>query len=182
MSTRERSPDSQDLRSNRGIFVSHCILAQAVRANGLAKYYPAAIKPVLQLCLDNDINIFQMPCPETLCTAGGLGREPHGKQWYEKAGLRPVCSRIAKDQVAYMRQLTDAGLNVLAVVGIEFSPACAVTYLNRGPIIRRDQGIFIEELKRELSEAKLAIPFVGINPRHANKTQQELQRLFAVTQ
>jgi len=164
-----------DKRSLQCVFVSHCLLAQGVRANTLAKYEPAMVKPLLQFCMDNDINIMQMPCPETLCI--GLGRSPHGKQWYEKHGLREVSKRIAQEQVQYMKTLSDKGFNILAIIGMEFSPACAVTYLNKGRTITRDQGIFVEELKKELKKINLFPKFLGVGMRWMKKLERDLKAL-----
>lgn len=165
-------------RSRRCVFLSHCLLAQAVRAKGVAKYFRAAVKPVVQFCLDNDINMIQMPCPETLCPAGGLGREPHGKAWYEKRGLRTTSTAIAKEQAAYMKSLIENGMHVLAVIGMEFSPACAVTYLNRGTRIVKGRGIYIEELRDEMSNLSIEVPFIGVNQRWLKKLDKELNQLL----
>lgn len=165
-------------RSKNYVFLSHCILAQAARAKGLAKYHPAAVKPVIQFCLDNDINMVQMPCPETRCAAGGVGRDPHGKKWYEDNGLRETCSSLAIDQAVYMKQLIEGGFNILAVIGIEFSPACAPEYLNRGPVVIKDQGIFIEELKEEITKLELNIKFMGVNMRWHKKLERDLRDLI----
>jgi len=165
-------------RSKKCVFLSHCLLAQAVRANGLVKYFPGAVKPVVQFCLDNDINMMQMPCPETLCPAGGLGREPHGKAWYEKNGLREISRRIAREQVAYMKTLLDNGFSILAVVGMEFSPACAVSLLNKGRRIQKGQGIYVEELKAALTDAGIEIPFIGVNQRGLKKLQNDLLNCY----
>jgi len=160
------------------VFLSHCVLAQAVRANGLAKHFPAAITPVVQFCLDNDINMIQMPCPEVQCMAGGHGREPHGKIWYEKNGLRNTAYEIAKEQVAYMKDLVADGFDILAIIGIEFSPACAPSYLNKGPVVVKDQGIFIEELKKELYGEGMDVVFLGINARWHNKLKSDLDSIL----
>ena len=167
-----------DIRSRNCVFVSHCILAQGVMADGLVKHFPGPIKPILQFCLDNDIAIMQMPCPETLCAAGGLGRMPHGKQWYEKNGLRNVSREIAAGQAAYMQRLSNGGFHILAIIGVEFSPACAVTFLNRGPAIYRDQGIYVEELRRAMKERDIEVPFMGISPRWHKKMVVDLQKLL----
>lgn len=167
------------LRSTRFVFMSHCLLAQSVRAAGLAKYFPAAVKPVVQFCLDNDINMIQMPCPETLCEAGGFGRQPHGKAWYEKRGLRKKCTEIANDQAAYARKIVDAGNEILGIIGVEFSPACAVTYLNRGPVIYKDQGIYVEELRVALKERGLVLPLIGVNMRGMKKLARDLASLLS---
>ena len=166
-------------RSNRCVFLSHCLLAQLVRAKGLAKYFPGAVKPVIQFCLDNDINMMQMPCPESRCAAGGLGRDPHGKVWYERNGLREVAVRIATEQVDYMSELISAGYEILAIIGVEFSPACAVNYLNRGPIIQKDRGIFVEELQRGLKTRGVEIPFIGVNQRALKKLDRQLKEMLS---
>ena len=51
--------------SSKCVFVSHCVLAQTVRAEGCAKS-PAVIREVVDFLVENEINIFQMPCPELL--------------------------------------------------------------------------------------------------------------------
>ena len=165
-------------RSKKCVFVSHCLLAQVVRAKGLVKVSPAIVKQVVQFCMDNDINVFQMPCPELLCAAGGLGRDLHGKAWYEKNGLRETSSEIAKEQVNYMAKLIRAGFEVLAIIGLEFSPACAPSYLNRGRRIVKGKGIYVEELERELKLQKLRIPFIGVNQRWARKLEKQLDEML----
>ena len=170
-----------DQRSRRCVFVSHCMLAQCVMAEGVVKQYAATVKPVLEFCLRHDINIFQMPCPESQCSAGGLGRAPHGKVWYEKNGLRETSHGIAKGQLDYMERLRAAGMELLAVIGVEFSPACAVNYLNKGRAIVRDEGIFVEELKAGMAERGFQVPFVGINARWTKKMASDLDALVAPT-
>ena len=147
-------------------------------ADGLVKHFPGAIRPVIEFCLDNDIAIMQMPCPETLCAAGGLGRTRHGKQWYEKNGLRNVSSEIAAGQIAYMERLLDGGFQILAIIGVEFSPACAVNYLNKGRTIRAGQGIYVEELRTALEALGLTIPFIGISQRWHKKMKKDLDGLL----
>ncbi len=167
-----------DIRSRRCIFVSHCMLAQCVMAEGVAKHFAAMVKPVVQFCLDHDINVMQMPCPESLCAAGGLGRGPHGKAWYEQNGLRETSTAIAKGQAAYIERLRNSGIDVLAVVGIDFSPACAVNYLNKGRSIVKGEGIYVEELKRELAALGVEIPFVGVAAKWSKKMIRDLEALL----
>ncbi len=172
------SDPAPDIRSKRCVFLSHCLLAQVVRAEGLAKYYPGPMKPVVQFCLDNDINMMQMPCPESNCMAGGLNRQPQGKKWYEEHGLRPVATGIAEGQVAYMKALVDAGMEIMAIIGVEFSPACGVTYLNKGPVIYKASGIYVEELKNHMARHGLDIPMIGVNPSWHKKLANDLDNLI----
>jgi predicted secreted protein len=154
------------------------LLAQAVVAKGLAKNAAAMVKPVIQFCIDNNINVFQMPCPEVQCAAGGVARVLHGKGWYEKNGLRETCTQIAKEQVSYMMELMKNGFDMLAVLGIEFSPSCATTYLNKGRSVVKGKGIYIEELERELEVNELKIPFIGVNQRWTKKLLRQLDELL----
>ena len=170
-----------DQRSRRCVFVSHCMLAQCVMAEGVVKQYAAIVKPVLEFCLRHDINIMQMPCPESLCGAGGLGREPHGKAWYEKNGLRDTSRGIAGGQLDYMERLRGAGMEILAVIGVEFSPACAVNYLNKGRAIVRGEGIYVEELRAGMGERGFQVPFIGVNARWTRKMAADLEALLAPT-
>jgi hypothetical protein len=98
----------------------------------VAKHFAGMVKPVVEFCMRNDVNIMQMPCPETMCGSGGLGRSPRGKAWYEQNGLRQTSEELARGQADYVAKLLAAGIDVLGVIGIDFSPACAVNYLNKG--------------------------------------------------
>lgn len=168
-----------DVRSRRCVFVSHCILAQGIMAQGVVKKYPSVVRPIVEFCIDNDINILQMPCPESMCPAGGLIREPHGKKWYEENGLRETARTIAEEQVEYMQKLESQGFEILGIIGVDFSPACAVTYLNRGPIIYQDQGIYVDELRRCLENRNMQVEFVGVNQQWHRKLQADLNQLIS---
>jgi predicted secreted protein len=167
------------IRSRKCIFISHCLLAQGVRANGLAKYFPGPIPQILEFCQTHAINIMQMPCPELQCSAGGLGREPHGKAWYEANGLRDVAREIATSQATYMKRLVDGGYEIVGIVGMEFSPACATRFLNKGQRIYHSQGIYIEELVAALRGMGIDLPMVGMNPRGLKKLRNDLEGLLS---
>lgn len=161
-----------DARSNRCVLVSHCLLAQTVRAEGCAKR-PAILREVVNFCADNGLNIIQMPCPELLFS--GLPRDQHGKKWFEANGFRPHCSEIAKAQAEYAAMLQTAGKEIVAVIGMEFSPACSTIEGNKSPY--RQHGIFMEELKGALSGAGISPVFISINPDWRNKMAAELDKL-----
>lgn len=161
-------------RSNACVLMAHCILAQTVRAEGCHKA-PAAIKEIVQFCLDNDVNMIQMPCPETLSPCGGLPRDPHGKKWYEAAGLRDTCKLIARGQANYAKILTDAGKNIVAIIGVEFSPACSTVQGSNSPY--RQYGIYMEEFENELSARGINPITISLNPAWSKRTGQDLKKL-----
>lgn len=148
-------------------------------ADGIVKRFPSALRPVLEFCLENEINIMQMPCPEAACASGGLDRTPRGKSWYDRNGLRETSREIALAQAAYMGKLRDNDFEIMAIIGVEFSPACAVNYLNRGPSIYRDQGIYIEELQAALSKQNLEIPFIGVSAKWHKKMVRDLDEILS---
>jgi predicted secreted protein len=148
-------------------------------AEGLVKDFPAVVRPVLTFCLENDINIIQMPCPETLSDAGGLGRAPKGKAWYEANGLRDSARKIAQSQTSYMLKLREQGFSILAIIGVDFSPACAVNYLNKGRSIVRGKGIYVEELEACMKERNIVVPFLGIRQAWKNKMMNDLRQLLS---
>lgn len=143
------------------------------------KEFPGPIRPVIEFCLQHDINIMQMPCPETLTPSGGLGRVPRGKAWYESQGLRQTAREIAVGQANYMKQIMSRGFEVLAIIGVEFSPACAVNYLNKGRALVKAKGIFIEELELAMAERAISIPFIGVSQRWKKKMLADLGRTLA---
>lgn len=167
-------------RSKRAVLVSHCILAQGVMAEGLVRDYPAIVRPVIEFCMDHDLNIIQMECPESHCIAGGIRRRPRGKAWYEKHGLRITCRELASRQVAQIGLLMLGGIDVVGIIGVDFSPACAVNFLNKGRSIQRDSGIFIEELRVALAAEKIDLPFIAISPKWKAKMRRDLENLIAL--
>ncbi|MFO8035088.1 MAG: hypothetical protein R6U57_00450, partial [Anaerolineales bacterium] len=54
----------EDVRGGKIIFLSHCMLNQNAKVKGIA-IYPGMIKPLVEVLLEKDIAVFQMPCPET---------------------------------------------------------------------------------------------------------------------
>ena len=150
-------------------------------AQGIVKHFPGPVRPVVEFCLEHDLNIMQMPCPESRCAAGGLNRTPRGKKWYEDNGLRETARKIAVEQADYMRAVVDQGFEIVGIIGVDFSPACAVNYLNKGRSVHKDQGIYVEELRKSLAERGLDVPFVGIHQRWQKKLKRDLDALLSKT-
>ena len=70
-----------DGRSKRVIFLAHCLLNQNAISDGTA-VRPAAYRELIQLLLDAEAGIVQLPCPELCCL--GLDRGD------SRGGERPV--------------------------------------------------------------------------------------------
>lgn len=61
----------EDGRSKKVVFIAHCFLNQNSISDGTA-VYPAVFRNVIELFMNADIGIVQMPCPEFCCL--GLDR------------------------------------------------------------------------------------------------------------
>ena len=62
-----------DDRSKRVIFLSHCLLNENTRYLGGA-CRAACVREVVEECMDRDLGIVQMPCPEQQAWGGVLKR------------------------------------------------------------------------------------------------------------
>ncbi len=170
-----------DNRSQNFIFLPFCSLAQAYHAKGLVKYeWKAVIKPILDEIVKNDINIIQMPCPESLFVnvEENLVRDPKSYNEYNNAAFRDHCHGLANQTFKQINALLNNNYKIICILGIEFSPSCAVNiqYTNKGNA--HLSGIFIQELKKLLNENNIHVEFLGINRRGINPTIKRLQKLI----
>jgi len=171
---------SKDIRSQRVAFVPFCLVCQAFQAEGIVRNHPAIVKPILQVLMENDINIIQMPCPESLFGGleHGLGRRPQSHRKYDTPEFREFCGSLADGVLHTVKALLNKGLQVVAILGIEYSPSCAVNYQFEGRTVHR-QGIFIRLLGERLQAEGTNIPFVGINRRGVRPAEQKLKELLS---
>jgi predicted secreted protein len=170
-----------DGRSKKFIFIPFCLICQAFQARGIVRYgYPAVIKPIIEEILRHDINTIQMPCPESQLGGyeRGLKRGPKGIDQYDIPEFREICQRLALETIEMVKAILANGYEIVAILGIEYSPSCAtkIQYSSRGTFHR--PGLFIEALKNQLAKEKIEIPFIGINRRGIKKSLNELRQIF----
>jgi len=173
--------DNMDNRSRDFIFVPFCILSQAFQAQGLVKYeWHGTLRPIMEELIKRDINIIQMPCPETLFFGikDGLKRNPMGIEYYNTPEFRKHCRSIAREVAKMIEGIIQSGYRVVGILGTEYSPSCAVElqYTSRGTIHKK--GIFIEELEKILKEKSINVPFVVINRRGIKNSIERMKKLF----
>lgn len=177
--------ETNDNRSKDFIFLPFCLMAQAFHAQGLVKYeWKGAIRPVLDEVMNKDINIVQMPCPESLFPnlEKGLVRAPLSYSKYNTKDFRAHCRKLANDVAEQISAIISNGYRVIGVIGIENSPSCAVNlqYTNKGNV--NLSGVYIQELKKILKERKLDVPFLGINRRGIGASIKRLKKLLSSTE
>lgn len=119
--------DVQDKRSEKIIFLSHCCLNQNAKVRGIAQY-PGVIRPLVEILLEAEVGMYQMPCPEM--TYLGNMRWGQVKDQYNNPMFRRHCKRIAEEIVDQAENYIQCGYEILGFVMMDGSPVCG---LNRTP-------------------------------------------------
>ena len=165
-----------DNRNKKFIFLPFCVLAQAYQAQGIVKYdWKGTIKPVMQLLIDNDVNIIQMPCSESTFN-NNLIRKPMGISKYDTEKFNNHCETLAQNVAEQIETIIKAGYEVVAIMGIEQSPSCCVNYIYTNNGTENRKGLFIEKLYNKIKDYN--IPIIGINRKYVNKSLKELEHLL----
>jgi predicted secreted protein len=151
-------------------FVAHCLLNQNAKTDGGARC-PGVYSPAVAVLRDAGWRIEQMPCPELAFT--GLNRFWAVREQYDTPAHRRHCQRLAQN-VADMIEVHVARGEDIVLIGIEGSPSMGVcitssdpsrggrpTWPDGAPELTSGEGIFIEELRRELERRGLGFPRVA---------------------
>ncbi len=165
-----------DNRSKKFVFIPFCLMAQAYQAKGIVKYeWKSSIRPFIDLLLDNDINIIQMPCAEAEFK-NSLIRVPKGISKYDTEEFNKHCEKLANKVSSQIRNIISSDYEVIAILGIEQSPSCCVNYIytNRG--MEKRMGLFMQRLYENIKD--LNIPIIGINRKYINKSLNELNKIM----
>ena len=165
-----------DNRSKRFVFVPFCLMAQAYQAQNIVKYeWKATIKPFMNLLIDNDINIIQMPCVESSFN-DSLIREPKGLSKYNNKEFNLHCENLATDVAKQIKTIIKSGYEVSAILGIEQSPSCCVNYIYTNKGMENRKGLYIEKLYTKIKDEN--IPIIGINRKYIKKSLNELKKIL----
>jgi predicted secreted protein len=165
-------------RSKLHVLVPYCALSQGVRADTIVRQYPAVVTEVIECLMQHNINIIQMPCPELFFD--GIRRKPCGKPHYDTPYNRKICREVATKVVDLILLIQSGGYEVIGILGVNYSPSCAVDFLrytNSEKI--SGTGIYIEELQSVLHKNNLKIPFIGVENYHIDNTVKQLNRLIS---
>jgi uncharacterized protein YbbK (DUF523 family) len=129
----------EDGRGKRVVFLSHCILNENTRYLGGA--CGGCVREIVEQCLEADVGMVQMSCPEQhawggvtkrylLAAYGTKGTLPYRLRrillplivGYTKFVYRRMAGRTAREIEDYLA----SGYDVIGVVGIDGSPSCGV--------------------------------------------------------
>ena len=164
-----------DNRSEYFVFVPFCLMAQSFQAQGIVKYeWKSSIKPFMNLLVENDINIVQMPCIEASYN-NSLIREPKGLSKYDTEDFNKHCETLALKVASQIIEVSK-NYKVIAILGIEQSPSCCVNYIYTNKGMEKRKGLFMNKLYEKIKDLK--IPIIGINRKYINKSLNELEDII----
>lgn len=132
-------------RKKRILFTAHCVLNQNAVIRGWERA-KGAFNEIIQLILENNIAIVQLPCPEF--TFLGETRPPMTKQEYDTEEHRKHCREILEIIVKQFQEYLNCGYQIVGILGIQGSPSCDTL---------KDRGIFMEELLERLQKEGIPI-------------------------
>jgi predicted secreted protein len=160
----------EDKRSKKLAIVAHCLLNQNAKVNGFA-FFPAMIKPLIDILHDNNFGVIQLPCPEV--TFSGTRRWWYVREQYDTPGYRAHCRRILKPIVSQIVEYEKEGYKVV-IIGLDGSPSCGVRWsgtsenwggppkipeeeMTNYPVTKK-RGVFVEELATMINAARTKMP------------------------
>lgn len=165
-----------DNRSKKFAFIPFCLIAQAYQAQGIVKYeWKSSIRPFIDLLLDYQINIIQMPCAEAEFS-NNLIREPKGISKYDTIEFNKHCEKLANKVSDQIKKLISFNYEVITILGIEQSPSCCVNYIYTNKGMEKRMGLFMQKLYENIKD--LNIPIIGINRKYIKKSLKELKELL----
>ena len=161
-----------DGRSKKVIFLAHCLLNQNAISDGTA-VCPAAFGELIQLLLDREVSVVQMPCPELCCL--GLDRgDVHGadrpvveentriRRAMEKDGPRQKREALADLVAEQVQEYHKHGFQVLGIVGANRSPNCGLETTSDFDREVEGRGAFMEAIAQRLEAAGISVPMLGL--------------------
>ncbi len=177
-----------DNRSKELVFVSHCILNQNSISDNTADL-PGTFREVVDLLLESDVGIVQMPCPELLCL--GLDRgDPDGADRdivVENTRIRKALKKESSskkmdlliDQVAYqIKEYKKYDFSILGIIGVNRSPSCGVETTSKNDKEVTGKGLLIGGLKEKLDEKEIDVEMIGVKTSKVDKSLEKVRKLL----
>ena len=171
-----KHPAPGDNRSSRLVFLIECLLNQNARYTGAATC-PAVDRDVLDILLQYDVGMAQIPCPEMACL-GFARTRPAGtsiRSALDQPDAQDRCRLLARQTAERIEDYRTHGVDVLAILGgNEASPGCAVHSKGVPGALQPASGVFMHALSTELAKRGVVVPFRGIRDADAGSLVQDL--------
>lgn len=158
------------------VLVAPCILDAQFQAAPPKGSFHWGI-PFAELLKDSGVEVVLLPCTETeFC---GIPRKKHGVDYYQVLkGYPEYCEKQAADMLQKILSLSLEGQSVIACLGVEHSPSCAVTYMYTHHGMVKRAGIFFEQLFAGLDKANIKLERIGINRNYPPKAYKHLKTVL----
>ncbi len=169
-----------DKRNGRLVFLIECLLNQNARDIGAAES-PAFTRGVMELLMEAEVGMVQIPCPEIACLGFKRLRscDQSIRQALETREATACCRSLAEATAERIECYIKQGFEVLAVLGgNEQSPGCAVHAMDDSEIqLTGKSGVFTKMLATDLSRRGLKIPFHGVRDADSELLKKDLEWL-----
>ena len=177
-----------DKRSKKLVLVAHCVLNQNSISDGTADF-PGANKKIINLLLQHNVGILQMPCPELLCLGLDRGNIKGADQEIivENTRIRKLLNDPSAKQTIKMlvellvyqiKEYLLQGFKILCIIGINRSPSCGVNTTSKNNKEVKGKGVFIEALVKELELRSIFIDLIGIQASDIKNSLIKIQEVI----
>lgn len=109
-------------RNKKMLLVSHCLLNQNAVVKPLARA-EGAFNDLVRIILEENIAIYQMPCPENDFL--GLARLPMSYEDYQMEAYTTLCSHLANRVAEEVQRYIDDAVEIVGMLSIGESPTCS---------------------------------------------------------
>ena len=137
---------------------------------------------MLDILLQNDVGMAQIPCPEMACL-GYTRTRPIGtsiRSALNQPDSMDRCRLLARLTAERIHDYRTHGVEVLAILGGNVaSPGCAVHSDDVYSELRPESGVFMQALATELAKRNIVVPFRGIRDADVGSLMQDLTWLRA---
>ncbi|MFZ5966365.1 MAG: CD3072 family TudS-related putative desulfidase [Bacillota bacterium] len=177
-----------DARSKKIVLVAHCILNQNSISDGTANF-PGTNESILNLLLQANVGIVQLPCPELHCL--GLDRgDIHGgerpvvventriRHELEKTKSIEKMNMLVEQIIYQIEEYRKNGFSNLGIIGINRSPSCGINTTSKNDQEVEGQGVFIEMLKESLEKKSIFLNMVGVKGPEMDKALIDIKELL----
>lgn len=154
------------------VIVPYCMLAPGFQANAHIETKHGWNSEFVKMLVENQIDIIPYTCVEASfdTVSKGLLRSKHGLDYYESSSqFLAYCKSVAKLEAEKIISMISSGYKIIAILGIEHSPSCAVSYLYTHKGTLKRAGIFMDLLMDNLESYNLKMNYIGINKKFPNK-------------
>ena len=178
------------------LLVSHCILNGHSKVKSFSEEREIereqARKKIVNLIIENDIGIIQLPCPELIMY--GTKRWGHVKDQFDTPHFREVCRSEFKTYLQQIKEYINNGYKILGILGIDGSPSCGVdltckgqwggeigSNLNLSQTINsiryeNEKGILMEEIQYMLEKNGIKIEMFGFSLQNADSICERINQ------